>query len=149
MQYATINHAFTLIHLAGHRAWLSKSDITRAFLCKSCPLIQTSGIYLVFAGKEHIVLKYALPFAAEESRRSLTLFQKPCAGSTTGSLTYSKPSQKRDVSEEKTSGTRTSIEFLGITLDSISFQASMIPGKTQCINLLLSNYLLAERFTKH
>lgn len=31
MQYVTIDHAMTLIRLAGQGAWLSKADITSAF----------------------------------------------------------------------------------------------------------------------
>ncbi len=53
------------------------------------------------------------------------------------------------LSEEKTSGPGTSVEFLGIYLDSISFQASLPPEKLQRISLLLSNYLLTDRCTKH
>ena len=52
------------------------------------------------------------------------------------------------LSEEKTSGPNTSIEFLGITLDSMSFQASLPSEKVQRITLLLSNYLQADRCTK-
>lgn len=52
------------------------------------------------------------------------------------------------LSEEKTLGPCTSIEFLGITLDSILFQASLPLEKVQRITLLLSNYILADRCTK-
>nr|XP_055023094.1 uncharacterized protein LOC129413423 [Misgurnus anguillicaudatus] len=52
------------------------------------------------------------------------------------------------LSKEKTLGPCTSIEFLGITLDSISFQASLPLEKIQRIALLLSNYILADRCTK-
>ena len=40
------------------------------------------------------------------------------------------------------------MEFLGITLDSLSFQASLPPEKTHQTALLISNFLLAHTCTK-
>lgn len=59
---------------------------------KFCPFILTSGIFLAFAGRGHIIFLCALPLAAKAVLRSLILFQKPYARSsltTTGSLTFS------------------------------------------------------------
>lgn len=52
------------------------------------------------------------------------------------------------LSEEKTLGPRIYIEHPGITIDSISCQASLPLNKVQCITLLLPNYILGERCTK-
>lgn len=52
-------------------------------------------------------------------------------------------SELLSLSKEKTAGHRTSIEFLGFTLDSISFQPS------EKVQRNLSNYLLADSCTKH
>ncbi|KAE8281681.1 hypothetical protein D5F01_LYC20680 [Larimichthys crocea] len=52
------------------------------------------------------------------------------------------------LSAEKTEGPSTSLEFLGITLDSISLQASLPIEKIHRTSLLISNFLLAHRCTK-
>ena len=53
------------------------------------------------------------------------------------------------LSAEKTEGPSTSLEFLGITLDTNQFQASLPIEKLTRINLLISNFLLAPCCTKH
>nr|XP_033493145.1 uncharacterized protein LOC117263659 [Epinephelus lanceolatus] len=70
----------------------------------------------------------------------------PCHGLTT--LTSAFSDLGVPLSEEKTSGPGTSIKFLGITLNSLAFQASLPLEKVQRILLLLSNYLLTDRCTK-
>ncbi|KAE8289472.1 hypothetical protein D5F01_LYC11173 [Larimichthys crocea] len=52
------------------------------------------------------------------------------------------------LSAEKTEGPSTSLEFLGITLDSISLQASLPIEKIHHTSLLIANFLLAHRCTK-
>lgn len=52
------------------------------------------------------------------------------------------------LSSEKTQGPNTSLEFLGITLNTVLLQASLPTEKIHCISLLISNFLLAHRCTK-
>ncbi len=68
MKYASIDQAITLIHKAGHGAWLSKGDITSAF--KVIPIQQNSGISSEHSGKELIILQYASLLAAKVAPRS-------------------------------------------------------------------------------
>ncbi|XP_051994017.1 uncharacterized protein LOC127651992 [Xyrauchen texanus] len=175
MQYATIDHAITLIRKAGHGAWLSKADITNAFKvmhihpdfwryfgifwkgayyfavrlafgCRSSPKIFDSlseGLCWI------LINNYKLPYVLHLLDDFL-IITPPSAPPHSGFSTLIKVFYELGVplSKEKTSGPHTSIEFLGITLYSVTFQASLPPTKIHCISLLLSNYLLAVRCTK-
>lgn len=170
MQYTTINHTITLICFAGHGAWLSKADITSVF--KVLPIHPDFWHFFPVCWKGAY---YFAPLAAEAATRSSALFQKPCGRSgltTTGSPTYSifltiflvitPPSltsslqtnytHKSLIRTRRPSLRREKPQVLAppssFTLVSISFQAPLPPEKIQCINLLLSNYLLAHRCTK-
>ncbi|KAG1935442.1 hypothetical protein F2P79_019280 [Pimephales promelas] len=142
MKYASIDQAITLIRKAGHGSWLSKADITMrlTFGCRSSPKIFDS---LSEALRWILIDNHRLPYVLHLLDDFLII---------TPAFTRSHIQVFSELgvplSKEKTSGPCTSIKFLGITLDSISFQASLPPEKTQRISLLLSNYLLADRCTK-
>ncbi|XP_033480312.2 uncharacterized protein LOC117255466 [Epinephelus lanceolatus] len=175
MQYATIDHAMALIRLAGHGAWLSKADITSAF--KVLPIHPDFWCYFGVCWKGAYYFSVRLTFGCKSSPKIFDSLSEalcwilsnnyrlpyvlhllddflvvtppsspPRHGLTT--LTSAFSDLCVPLSKEKTSGPGTSIEFLGITLDSMSFQASLPLEKVQCISLLLSNYLLTDRCTK-
>ncbi|XP_049902504.1 uncharacterized protein LOC126391655 [Epinephelus moara] len=175
MQYATIDHAMALIRLAGHGAWLSKADITSAF--KVLPIHPDFWCYFGVCWKGAYYFSVRLTFGCKSSPKIfdslsealcwilsnnyrlpyvlhllddflvVTPSSSPPRHSLT-TLTSAFSDLGVPLSEEKTSGPGTSIEFLGITLDSLSFQASLPLEKVQRISLLLSNYLLTDRCTK-
>ncbi|XP_033467933.2 uncharacterized protein LOC117247462 [Epinephelus lanceolatus] len=175
MQYATIDHAMALIHLAGHGAWLSEADITSAF--KVLPIHPDFRCYFGVCWKGAYYFSMRLTFSCKSSPKIFDSLSEvlcwilsnnyrlpyvlhllddflvltppsspPCHGLTTLKSIFSDLSVP--LSEEKTSGPGMSIEFLGITLDALSFQASLPLEKVQRISLLLSNYLLTDRCTK-
>ncbi|XP_078143999.1 uncharacterized protein LOC144542156 [Centroberyx gerrardi] len=175
MQYATIDHAITLIRLAGRGAWLSKADITSAF--KVLPIHPDFWHFFGVCWKGAYYFSVRLTFGCRSSPRifdslsealcwiltnnhrlpyilhlldDFLVVTPPASPPHLALTTLTKVFSELGVplSEEKTSGPSTSIEFLGITLDSISFQASLPSEKIQRITLLLSNYLLADRCTK-
>ncbi|KAL0180312.1 hypothetical protein M9458_025754, partial [Cirrhinus mrigala] len=175
MKYASIDQAISLIRKAGLGAWLSKADITSAF--KVMPIhpefwrffgIFWKGAYyfavrLTFGCKSSpkifdslsktlcwiLINNHKLPYVLHLLDDFL-IITPPSSPPSLGLSTLVQVFNELGVplSKEKTLGPCTSIEFLGITLDSISFQASLPSEKVQLISLLLSNYLLADRCTK-
>ncbi|KAK7879501.1 hypothetical protein WMY93_033783 [Mugilogobius chulae] len=79
MQCVTIDHAISLICLAGRGAWLTKADIVSA--SKSRQFILTSGVFSAFAGKATIILQCASPLDAAAAPKSSTPCLKGYAGS--------------------------------------------------------------------
>ncbi|KAI2646043.1 enzymatic polyprotein [Labeo rohita] len=175
MKYASIDQAISLIRKAGLGAWLSKADITSAF--KVMPIhpefwrffgIFWKGAYyfavrLTFGCKSSpkifdslsealcwiLINNHKLPYVLHLLDDFL-IITPPSTPSSLGLSTLVQVFNELGVplSKEKTLGPCTSIEFLGITLDSISFQVSLPSEKVQRISLLLSNYLLVDRCTK-
>ncbi|XP_078026549.1 uncharacterized protein LOC117258356 [Epinephelus lanceolatus] len=175
MQYTNIDHAITLIRLAGRGAWLSKADITSTF--KVLPIHPDYWRFFGVCWKGTFYFSVRLTFGCRSSPKIFDSFLEALCWILVNNhklphvlhllddfLIFTPPSSPPrhelttlikafselgvPLSEEKTSGPDTSIEFLGITLDSVSFQASLPAEKIQRITLLLSNYLLADRCTK-
>ncbi|XP_017162018.1 uncharacterized protein LOC103469647 [Poecilia reticulata] len=177
MQYAIIDHAIKLIRSAGRGAWLSKADITSAFKvlpihpdfwrffgvvwkgafyftvrltfgCCSSPKIFDS---LPEALCWILINTYKLPYVIHLLDDFLVV-TPPSSPPRSGlnALTQAFSQLGIPLSEEKTVGPRTSLEFLGITLDSLSFQASPSPKRSTEIRqkLILSNFLLADKCSK-
>lgn len=163
MQYASINQEITLIHKAGHGAWFSKAAfITSAF--KVMPInpefwhffrIFWKGAYyfavhLTFGCRSSpkifdslsealcwiLINNHRLPYVLHLLYDFLIITPQS-APPHSGLSTFVKVFSDLGVpfSKEKTLGPCTSIEFLGITQDSISYQASLPPEKIQCISL--------------
>ena len=175
MQYATIDHAISLIRLAGQGAWLSKVDITSAFKilpihpdywhlfgvfwkgayyfavrltfgCKSSPKIFDS---LSEALCWILSNNHKLPYVIHLLDDFLTVMppsSPPSYGLTT--MTSAFTDLGVPLSPEKTAGPSTSLEFLGITLNSITLQASLPTDKLHRISLIIQNFLLANTCTK-
>ncbi|RXN39437.1 poly [Labeo rohita] len=151
MKYASIDQAISLIRKAGLGAWLSKADITSAF--KVMPIhpefwrffgIFWKGAYyfavrLTFGCKSSpkifdslsealcwiLINNHKLPYVLHLLDDFL-IITPPSTPSSLGLSTLVQVFNELGVplSKEKTLGPCTSIEFLGITLDSISFQES-------------------------
>ncbi|XP_067435007.1 uncharacterized protein [Thunnus thynnus] len=175
MQYATIDHAISLIRLAGQGAWLSKADITSAF--KVLPIhpdywhlfgVSWKGAYyfavrLTFGCKSSPKIfdslsealcwilsnNYKLPYVIHLLDDFLTvtpLSSPPSYGLTTMISAFTDLGVP--LSPEKTEGPSTSLEFLSITLNSITLQASLPTEKLHRISLLIQNFLMANTCTK-
>ncbi|XP_030292106.1 uncharacterized protein LOC115592964 [Sparus aurata] len=175
MNYTTITHAINLIRLAGQGAWLAKADITSAFKvlpirpefwkffgvswkgqfyfsvrltfgCRSSPKIFDSlseALCWILLNNHH------LPYVVHLLDDFLTVTppsSPPAQGLSTLKSTFHLLGVP--LSTEKTSGPSTSLEFLGITLDTITFQASLPTDKLLRTSLFISNFLLAHRCTK-
>ena len=124
-----------------------------------------------FAGKTDFTLQFVSPSAAIAAPRCSTPWLKPYVGScclfadypmcSTSSMTsswwspLSFPSAYGlctlfsafqrvcvPLSPKKSVGPSTSLEFLGIELDSVLFQASLPPDKLECITTALSEFVL-------
>ena len=175
MQYSTVDGAINLIRLAGKGAWLAKADITAAFKvlplhpdfwhlfgvrwqdqfyfavrltfgCKSSPkLFDTLAEALCWI----LVNNHKLPYVTHLLDDFLVVTPPsapPASGLTTLTTVFN--SLGVPLALEKTEGPLTALEFLGITLDTISFQASLPPDKLNRTTLLLSNYLDVPHCTK-
>ncbi|XP_016519228.1 uncharacterized protein LOC103155683, partial [Poecilia formosa] len=175
MQYATIDHAIKLIRLAGHGTWLSKADITSAFkvlpihpdfwrffgvvwkgafyfavrltfgCCSSPKIFDSLSEALCWI----LINTYKLPYVIH-LLDDFVVVTPPSSPPHSGlnTLTHAFSQLGVPLSEEKTVGPQTSLEFLGITLDSSSFQASLSSEKINRITLILSNFLLADKCSK-
>ncbi|XP_049453891.1 uncharacterized protein LOC125901914 [Epinephelus fuscoguttatus] len=175
LHYTTINHAIALIKLAGRGSWLSKADITSAF--KVLPIhpdfwrffgVRWRGVYyfavrLTFGCKSSPKIfdtlsealcwilsnNHGIPFIVHLLDDFLVITPNsspPASGLVTLTSVFSDLGVPLSV--EKTEGPSTSLEFLGITLDTNLFQASLPVEKLNRISLLISNFLLAPRCTK-
>ena len=169
LHYATISHAIALIKLAGRGSWLSKVDITSAF--KVLPIhpdfwcffgVRWQGAYyfavrLTFGCKSSPKLfdilsealcwilanNHKIPFLVHLLDDFLVISppsSPPASGLVTLKSVFS--NLRVPLSAEKTEGPSISLEFLGITLDTNQFQASLPIEKLNRINLLISNFLL-------
>ena len=175
LRYTTIDHAISLIRLAGHGAWLAKADITSAF--KVMPIhpdfwhlfgVQWEGKYyfavrLTFGCKSSpkifdslsealcwiLINKGKLPYVIHLLDDFLTV-TPPLSPPATGMVTLTSIFEDLGVplSAEKTVGPAQKIEFLGVMLDSKSFQASLPSEKVERVTLLLQNFLALRQFTK-
>ncbi|XP_067260176.1 uncharacterized protein [Chanodichthys erythropterus] len=173
--YHNIDHAINLIKNAGYGAWLAKVDITSAF--KVMPIhpdfwhlfgIRWKGkfyfsVRLTFGCKSSPKIldmlsealcwilqnNYAVPYLVHLLDDFLTIspnFFPPAAHLSTVQEVFSKLGVP--LSPEKTSGPTTSLEFLGINLDSVKFQASLPKDKIDRIIAISSNLLEAPQCSK-
>lgn len=161
----------SLIRLAGQGAWLSKADIISAF--KVLPIHPDFWRYFGVQWKGAYYFSVRLTFGCRSSPKIFDSLSEALCWMLVNNhklphvlhlladfLIISHPASPRkfrlstvtkafselgiSLSEEKTSGSSTSFEFLGITLDTITFQASLPQEKIQHITLLLSNSLLED-----
>ena len=175
LQYSTVTHAISLIRQAGRGAWLAKADITSAF--KVLPLHPDSwhlfgvcwkdkyyfAVRLTFGCKSSpklfdnlsellcwiLLNNYRIPFLVHLLDDFLTV--DPPSSPPAHSLSCLKTAFATlgvPLAEEKTEGPATSIEFLGIKLDTITYQASLPQEKLNRITLIISNFSSTPSCTK-
>ncbi|XP_044210305.1 uncharacterized protein LOC122984073 [Thunnus albacares] len=175
MHYSTITHATNLIRLASCGSWLAKADITSTF--KVLPIRPDYWGFFGVQWKGHYYLAVRLTFGCKSSPKIFNSLSEalcwillnnhkppyvihllddfltvtPPASPPSHSLSTLKSAFLQlgvPLSQEKTAGSSTSLHFLCITLDSLTFQATLPTEKLHCISLYISNYLLASRCTK-
>ncbi|XP_039528978.1 uncharacterized protein LOC120480100 [Pimephales promelas] len=174
LYYASVDDAIHLIKLAGYGAWLAKADITDAF--KIMP-IHPSDWHL-FGVKWESLFYFAvrLTFGSRSSPNIFNCLSEALCWillnvcklpfvlhllddfllidfpSTQSSVLDSLKSLFSDVgvplSIEKTMGPATSLEFLGIILDSVLMQASLPDDKLSRIRAVLESFLVARTASK-
>nr|XP_055053787.1 uncharacterized protein LOC129438918 [Misgurnus anguillicaudatus] len=175
LHYHDIDQAISLIKNAGRGAWLAKVDITSAFKvmpihpdwwhlfgvrwhekyyfavrltfgCKSSPKIfdmLSEAICWILSNN------YAIPYLIHLLDDFLIISPPdaiPAAHLITVQNVFSKLGVP--IAQEKTSGPDTSIEFLGINLDTIKFQASLPKEKIDRIILVSSTHLDSPNCSK-
>ncbi|XP_042251963.1 uncharacterized protein LOC121886109 [Thunnus maccoyii] len=169
LQYATIGHAISLIRLAGQGAWLSKADITSAF--KVLPIHPDYWHLFGVSWKGAYYFAVCLTFGCKSSPKIFDSLSEALCWIRSNNyklpyvihllddfLTVTPPSSPPSyglirhlgvpLSPEKKEGPSTSLEFLGITLNSITLQASLPTEKLHRISLLIQNFLMANTCSK-
>ncbi|XP_042342077.1 uncharacterized protein LOC121942854 [Plectropomus leopardus] len=139
LHYAIVNHPIALINCAKKGSWLSKVDITST--SKVLPI-------LPLAVKLFNILSEALCWILSNTHNLLFLDVTPpslLVASGLTALTSVFSNLGIPLSAEKT----TSLEFLGVNLNTELFQASLPTEKLSHISLLILNFLLASSCTKH
>ena len=152
LHYATVDNAVRLIKLAGQGAWLSKADITDAF--KIVPIHPSQWHLFGIKWESKFYFAVRLTFGCRSSPcifnmvsealcwillnntrlpsvlhllDDFLLIDPPLdrSGSSLSKLKRLFSQLGVPLSEEKTSGPATTLEFLGITLDTVDMKASL------------------------
>ena len=175
LSYATVDHAITLIKLAGRGAWLGKADITDAF--KIIPLHKSQWhlFGVRWRGKSYFSVR--LPFGSRSSpaifnhlsealcwillnnlRLPFVLhllddflvvdYPASSPARCINALTDTFNSLGVPLSPEKTQGPSQVMEFLGITLDSLRMRASLPLEKLVRIREVMHSMSAATSLTK-
>lgn len=175
LHYATVDHAIKLIKTAGRGAWLSKADISDAFKivpihpsqwnlfgvkwasnfyfavrlafgCKSSPSIfnlVSEALCWVLLNRVkvpsllHLLDDFLLIDAPRDASGSSLLKLKSCFHHLGIPL-----------SEEKTIGPYTSLEFLGLTLDTVEMKVSLPAEKLERICIISNSFCEAQSISK-
>ena len=175
LHYATVDNAINLIKLAGVGSWLSKADITDAFKIvpvhpSQWPLFGVKwdsnfyfGVRLTFGCKSSpcifnhvsealcwILLNRVRVPSVLHLLDDFLLIDPPhdSSGSSLGKLRSCFRSLGVPLSDEKTLGPATRLEFLGITLDSVEMQASLPLDKLQRIREIAASFSTAISIPK-
>uniref|UniRef100_UPI0037E76AD8 uncharacterized protein n=1 Tax=Semicossyphus pulcher TaxID=241346 RepID=UPI0037E76AD8 len=175
LHYASVDNAIKLIKLAGQGVWLSKADITDAFKIVPIHPCQWPLFGIRWDSKYYFAVR--LTFGCRSSPCIFNLvsealcwillnqFRVPSvlhllddfllidpphdgSGSSLGKLKHCFQVLGVPLSEEKTVGPDTRLEFLGITLDTIEMKASLPAEKLQRIRDISKSYCAAEYITK-
>ncbi|XP_067451991.1 uncharacterized protein [Thunnus thynnus] len=162
-------------HHASCGAWLAKADITSTF--KVLPIRPDYWGFFGVQWKGHYYLAVRLTFGCKSSPKIFDSLSEALCWILLNNhkppyvihllddfLTVTSPASPPShslstlksaflqlgvpLSPEKTAESSTSLHFLCITLDSLTFQATLPTEKLHCISLYISNYLLASRCTK-
>ncbi|RXN20392.1 poly [Labeo rohita] len=175
LRYHDIDQAVELIKTAGRGAWLAKVDITSAF--KVMPIHPDSWHLFGIRWLEKFYFAVRLTFGCKSSPKIFDMLSEaicwillnnyaiphlihllddflvispPDAIPAAHILTIQKVFSKLGIpiAEEKTMGPATSIEFLGINLDSVKFQLSLPKEKIDRIILVSSTLLTSPSCSK-
>ncbi|RXN04501.1 poly [Labeo rohita] len=175
LRYHDIDQAVELIKTAGRGAWLAKVDITSAF--KVMPIHPDSWHLFGIRWLEKFYFAVRLTFGCKSSPKIFDMLSEaicwillnnyaiphlihllddflvispPDAIPAAHILTIQKVFSKLGIpiAEEKTMGPATSIEFLGINLDSVKFQVSLPKEKIDRIILVSSTLLTSPSCSK-
>ncbi|KAG1927366.1 proline-rich protein 36-like [Pimephales promelas] len=165
LKYHDVDHAIDLIKIVGRGAWLAKIDITSAF--KVMPIHPDSWHLFGVRWHEKFYFAVRLTFGCKSSPKIFDMLSEavcwilsnnyaiphlihllddfliispPGAIPAAQILTVQKVFSELGIpiAQEKTMGPATSIEFLGINLDSVRFQASLPKEKIDRIILISS-----------
>ena len=173
--YASVDHAISLIKVAGKGAWLSKADITDAF--KVMPLHTSQWHLFGVSWRGKLYFSVRLPFGSRSSPKifdtlsealcwillnnhrlpfvlhlldDFLLIDFPSAEPARSISTLKQVFSDLGVplSAEKTLGPVKSLEFLGITLDSVEMRASLPEEKLLRVREVMRGALTLDVFTK-
>ncbi|XP_037622955.1 LOW QUALITY PROTEIN: uncharacterized protein LOC119486715 [Sebastes umbrosus] len=174
LHYASVDNAIKLIKLAGQGAQLSKADITDAFKIFPIHLSHWHLFSIRWNSKFYFGVRLTFgcrssPFTFNQVSEALCwiLLNRVKVPSVLhllddfllidpphdkyGSLPKLKQCLSSfgiPLSEEKTTGPDTRLEFLGITLDSIEMKASLPVEKMRCIRDITKSFCASENITK-
>ncbi|XP_071059415.1 uncharacterized protein [Pseudochaenichthys georgianus] len=175
LHYASVDNAIKLIKCTGHGAWLSKADITDAF--KIIPIHPSQWNLFGIKWESKLYFAVRLTFGCRSSPCIFNSFSEALcwillnivripsvlhllddfllidppqdsSGTSLGKLKHCFQELGVPLSKEKTLGPNTSLEFLGITLDSIEMKASLPSDKLQRIRDITKSYCEHHIITK-
>ncbi|XP_035997645.1 uncharacterized protein LOC118564320 [Fundulus heteroclitus] len=175
LHYASVDHAISLIKLTGQGAWLAKADISDAF--KIAPIHPSQWHLFGAKWKSLFYFAVRLTFGCRSSPCLfdkisealcwilLNVTKLPCVLHLLDDFLLIDPPSTRPIeslpklktlftrlgvplSEEKTIGPATKIEFLGIILDSVAMMASLPTDKLSRIREISQSYSTASAVSK-
>lgn len=174
LHYATVDNAIQLIKLAGHGAWLAKADITDAF--KTMPIHPSDWPYFGVKWNSKFYFAVRLTFGCRSSPHIFNSLSEALCWILLNVcklpfvlhllddfLLVDFPSSQSPIlsilkqifsdvgvplSAEKTLGPSTSLEFLGISLDTVKMQASLPQEKLLRIRSFLESFSSLRCVTK-
>lgn len=174
LYYASVDHAIQLIKVAGHGAWLAKADITDAF--KVLPIHPADWPMFCIKWQSDFYFAVRLTFGCRSSPHLFNCLSEALCWILLNVcklpfvlhllddfLLIDFPSNQTSVldslkkvfsdvciplSLEKTVGPSTSLEFLGIILDSIKMQASLPEEKLTRIRSIFASFLSSSVVSK-
>ncbi|XP_029912014.1 uncharacterized protein LOC115362289 [Myripristis murdjan] len=175
LHYSTVDNAIKLIKLSGQGAWLSKADITDAF--KICPIHPSQWHLFGLKWESKLYFAVRLTFGCRSSPSifnqvsealcwiflnrvrvpsllhfldDFLLIDPPHdnSGSSLSKLKLLFQYLGVPLSDEKTSGPATRLEFLGITLDTVEMKASLPAEKLERIREITHSVTAYQEITK-
>ncbi|XP_029937157.1 uncharacterized protein LOC115380206 [Myripristis murdjan] len=175
LHYSTVDNAIKLIKLSGQGAWLSKADITDAF--KICPIHPSQWHLFGLKWESKLYFAVRLTFGCRSSPSifnqvsealcwiflnrvrvpsllhfldDFLLLDPPHdnSGSSLSKLKLLFQYLGVPLSDEKTSGPATRLEFLGITLDTVEMKASLPAEKLERIREITHSVTAYQEITK-
>ncbi|XP_010774836.1 uncharacterized protein [Notothenia coriiceps] len=175
LHYASVDNAIKLIKFAGQGAWLSKADITDAF--KIIPIHPSQWHMFGIRWESKFYFAVRLTFGCRSSPCIFNSFSEALcwillnivripsvlhllddfllidpprdnSGASLAKLKLCFQELGVPLSEEKTLGPTTRLEFLGITLDSVDMEASLPTDKLQRIRDITKSFCEQQVITK-